>query len=87
MLCNLDTFIIRTNDGAPAVTIDVHPNGTAQLNLYIDAGSPDEPAYSGVVHGVESLLLAMAAEGVDLSDPAIGRALDTALEQLTNKLS
>jgi hypothetical protein len=41
---------------------------------------------SGAVEGIERLLLALACEGVNISDPRFAPALETTVEQLANDL-
>jgi hypothetical protein len=46
--------------------------------------SAQDRAAEGFVDGVESLLLALAGEGVDLSQPAFAVAVETAVEAFAN---
>ena len=45
----------------------------------IKTGDPNDMEFDAAVDGIESLLLAMACEGVDLSSQAVQRAVETAL--------
>jgi hypothetical protein len=46
--------------------------------------SAEERAAEGFIDGIESLLLALASEGVDLAQPAISNAVETAVEAFAN---
>lgn len=43
--------------------------------------------YETAVDGIEALVLALACEGIDVSTPAFGRALFTAVETCGNKFT
>lgn len=41
---------------------------------------------NGIIEGFERFLLAMACEGIDLADPRVSRALQSAVEGAANEL-
>ena len=49
-----------------------------------EAFTPEDKAAEGFIDGVESLLLALASEGIDLNQPAVARAVETAVEAYAN---
>ena len=48
--------------------------------------SPEYVEYNSAVDGVESLILALAMEGYDISDPKFISALNTTMDALSNNL-
>lgn len=56
--------------------------GSLQSNL--KSGEPEDEAYDAAVDGVETLLLALASEGVDLSTEKYRVAVETAIETIGN---
>ncbi len=60
---------------------------SSELRAQLVDPSParDDPALA-MVHAIEALLLALAAEGVDLSGPGASRAVVTAVESVAEYL-
>lgn len=63
-------------------TIEVMPGS---LRSTVDRGPKNRP-YNGAVEGVESLILALASEGIDMRSPKIHKAVKTTFEALANNL-
>jgi hypothetical protein len=73
--------------GADRIRIEVDPrgNGTITSNLKDDSGE-DAAAYDAAIDGLESLLLALACQGVDVTTPDFREAVQTALGAIANNL-
>ncbi|MGA2440208.1 MAG: hypothetical protein ABSH08_04580 [Tepidisphaeraceae bacterium] len=50
-----------------------------------DPETDERLLFNAAVHGVESLLLALACEGVNVEKPQFAKALETVLDQLGNR--
>jgi hypothetical protein len=84
--------------GASRVVVEITEPGCGRLfesNLHAGLGEEDEDdtddavstaVYNAVINGIESFLLALACEGVDISTPAFGVALQTAVDAAANNL-
>lgn len=75
------------------IDVTVHGDGCASLcsglreHLVTDAASPSEAArVYGFVDGVESLITALAANGVDMRNPAVSLAIQDCIEAAGNQL-
>ncbi len=73
-------------------SIRLTSDGKGQNDLESDGlkyEEDDDPAtgvYNAAIDGVESLVLAQWAAGIDVTTPAYKAALETAVEALTNNL-
>lgn len=75
------------------ITIDVSGEDALLLSSDLREQLVDDADEDGGVHGeiaanaVEALLLALAAEGVDLTGPGAQRAVETTIEAIANNLA
>ncbi len=82
-------YVIELSDGA---SVTLTSNGQGQNDLESDGlkyEEDDDPAtaiYNAAIDGVESLVLAQWAAGIDVSTPAYKAALETTVEALTTNL-
>ena len=61
--------------------------GTITSSLHEDeSGSEDDSEYEAAIDGIESLILAHACAGVDVSAPAYAQGIQTAVEAASDRL-
>jgi len=83
-----DVFHIEIDDGLSDGIFHIGVNGRGGFIesdgiKYPDIASMDCP-FNAAVDGIESFLLALACEGVDVKDVRFKTALETALEKISN---
>ena len=61
----------------------VKSQGTISSELH----DPDNPEYGLAIDGLESLILAHACVGIDVSSPAYVEGIQTAVDAITNNLA
>lgn len=70
----------------PFLTRVVVQNGghikSSLIEQFRDPEDPDDPRPKAAADAVESFILALACEGVDVTSPRFGRALHTAVESI-----
>lgn len=71
---------------APTLGVAAILNSDLQRELGGEPESEDRGFADGAISGVERLLMAMAAEGIDLSDPRFAKAIQTTVEAIGNNL-
>jgi hypothetical protein len=79
------TYEIKEYDIVITVDEDGNGNGSLEGTLCLSVG--DEPADEPVnlsIHALESMILAHACEGIDVSSPAYVRGIETALDAVLN---
>lgn len=59
------------------------PTGTITSNI---RGKGDSPKYHDTIEGIESLILAMACEGIDITTPAMIDAIEAVVTAADNNL-
>ena len=90
----MKTFDLLHSNGHIMMTVDVDvdvKNGQVSSILHEDPADCvdvdcDPSEYNAAIDGIESFILALACEGVDLSKPEFSRALETAVESCANNL-
>jgi hypothetical protein len=73
------TVQVMTNNGKPAGTIE-----SELKKHFIGDGPSNDPELLAVVDALESLILAHACAGLDISSPAYVEGLRTSLEAIAN---
>lgn len=69
------------------VTLDGRGSGSISSDLKEAGGMKDNVAYNAAISGIESLILAQACMGCDVTSPAYLEALEVAVEACSNNLS
>lgn len=76
-----------------SIVIETAPSGAAALTAsslareLVAEGARQDSFEAGAVQGIERLLLAMAAAGVDLADARVRDAVETTVEALGNEVT
>ena len=61
--------------------------GGRVLEENLKSNNPKDVAYDAAISGMESLLLTLSSEGVELSIPAVNAAVQTAAEAIANEFA
>jgi hypothetical protein len=61
--------------------------GGRALEENLKSNRPEDAEYDAAISGMESLLLALSSEGVDLSTPPAKAAVQTAAEAIANEFA
>ena len=79
-------IVLELNNGGNVIVIETEGDGggTIKSNLHDDAGDSEE--YDGAMHGIESLVLALACAGVDVQTSVFKEALEGAIEACANNI-
>jgi hypothetical protein len=70
---------------AYGLTITISDDGAGNISSELHDADESE-AHEGAMHAIESLVLAHACAGVDVSSPAYLEGLDTAVQAIENNL-
>ena len=66
------------------ITLYPEGGGSIKTNLRLtDPIDEDEDRFNGAIDGIEFLLLAMACEGIDVTQPKLVKAVEVAIEAAT----
>jgi hypothetical protein len=68
------------------VTLDSDGSGTITSELQVKQDEVENEDFNTAMDGIESLLLACACSGVDITTPAFLEAIETAVESCSNNL-
>jgi hypothetical protein len=75
----------RIELGANYILIERHNKDSAEIESNLHGTDTEEDRdYNSAIDGMESLLLAMAIEGVDFTTPSMLDALQSAIDGITN---
>lgn len=70
--------------GVDRITVIVYDDGTGVIKSSL--AEDGESAWNDAVDGLESLILAQACAGIDISTPTYLKAVETALEAISNNV-
>lgn len=62
----------------------VEGGGSLSSNLHIEEPEGDERLYEAAINGVESLILSLASEGVDITTPSFVRSIEDSIQTIEN---
>ena len=62
----------------------VEGGGSLSSNLHIDEPEGDEKLYEAAINGLESLILSLASEGVDIATPSFVRSIEDSVQAIEN---
>jgi hypothetical protein len=77
-------IVIKLLNHEITVSLDPVPTITTDLNDGDDNNTSDH--YAAAIDGIESLILAHAVNGIDITCPAYAQGIQTAVEAATNHL-
>lgn len=84
-----DDIAITDSNGDVLAIIAAH-EGSGEIASYLEraqGGEPGDQLYNASLDGIESFLLALAADGVDVTSPKFGEAIRTAQDAMGNYFS
>lgn len=74
---------VKLNNGVEFTITQREEGGAAAIKSTFDT-EHDDSQYSAALDGVESLILSMYCEGIDVTRPSFIKALETTLEAIDN---
>ncbi len=80
--------IEHDGEGAAVVRSTLSSGGPAGDESLTDLGAhpPDNPAYNAAIDGLESLILAQACAGIDITTDQYAQAVRVAVEAIANHM-